>query len=536
VREVSIERRPAGELDRWRTEARALIVEGVFPEDVIWIDGDEPDDLLAPSGASARAEWPRMPVPSPHVPRELLAIAERVVCHRDPRRYGLLYRVLFRIAQGERALLADPLDREVAQLRALDAAIRKDVHHAHAYVRFRKVEPLLPSPGPSRSREGSGEVEPLLPSRSREGSGEVEPLLPSREREGPGEVEPLLPSREREGPGEGDHGSPPTHWVAWHQPDHRIVPLIAPFFAARFEKTARWSLLTPDASAHASDGELRFAPGAPRSAAPGDDALEDLWRVYWSSAFDPARTNLGEMPRKHSATLPVTRAMRAAIAEAPKRVAEMEERSAALPRTTETFLPIATDLGSLRDASRGCRGCPLHATATQIVFGEGSPHARIVLVGEQPGDEDDRRGRPFVGPAGEVLDAALRGAGIEREHIYVTNAVKHFELEPRGKQRIHQRPRAREVQACRPWLEAELRALRPHVLVCLGATASSALLGTTFELSQERGHVRRSAWAPVTLATWHPSAILGAPTPAEAEAMRAELVADLRIAARSIER
>ncbi len=183
------------------------------------------------------------------------------------------------------------------------------------------------------------------------------------------------------------------------------------------------------------------------------------------------------------------------------------------------FLPDRLDLTSLRDAARTCTACPLHLTGTQTVFGEGPARARVVLVGEQPGDREDTEGRPFVGPAGRLLDEALEEAGIDRATAYVTNVVKHFKWQARGKRRIHQKPNAGEIAACRPWLDAELEALRPQALVCLGATAAQALLGRQFRVTRDRGRLLESALAPLTLATVHPSSILRAP---DEEARRRE--------------
>ena len=179
--------------------------------------------------------------------------------------------------------------------------------------------------------------------------------------------------------------------------------------------------------------------------------------------------------------------------------------------TNGTAAPLVPDrptLKKLREAAAGCRACPLWKTGTQTVFGEGSPKAEIVLVGEQPGDQEDLSGRPFVGPAGRLLDGALEEAGIDRKLAYVTNVVKHFKWQPRGKRRIHQKPNAAEIAACRPWLDAELALLKPKVLVCLGATAAQALLGRQFRVSKDRGVPVESDLAPVVMATVHPSAIL----------------------------
>jgi uracil-DNA glycosylase len=204
--------------------------------------------------------------------------------------------------------------------------------------------------------------------------------------------------------------------------------------------------------------------------------------------------------------------------------------------TAEPLVPERPTLARLREAAAGCRACPLWKTGTQTVFGEGLAKAEIVFVGEQPGDREDREGRPFVGPAGRVLDEALAEAGIDRRLAYVTNAVKHFKWEGRGKRRIHQKPNADELAACRPWLDAELSVLDPQVLVALGATAAQALLGRSFRVTKQRGVPVESDLAPNVLATVHPSSILRAPDEAARSEAYAAFVADLRAVAELLER
>jgi uracil-DNA glycosylase len=207
----------------------------------------------------------------------------------------------------------------------------------------------------------------------------------------------------------------------------------------------------------------------------------------------------------------------------------MAQRGDATP-----FVPESTSLRALRAAAASCRGCHLYGPATQTVFGEGPRKARVMLVGEMPGDREDREGHPFVGPAGRELDDALADAGIDRDDLYVTNAVKHFKFEERGKRRIHQTPRRWEVQACMPWLRAELAAVRPRVLVLLGATAGKALLGTGFKLGDARGAPVASDLAPLVTATAHPSAILRMRDHDERVAARAALREDLRVVAEAL--
>jgi uracil-DNA glycosylase family protein len=204
------------------------------------------------------------------------------------------------------------------------------------------------------------------------------------------------------------------------------------------------------------------------------------------------------------------------------------------PNDASPFLPERSSLKTLREAAVSCRGCHLWRGATQTVFGEGRKLSRVMLVGEQPGDREDRAGRPFVGPASRELNRALEAAGIERREAYVTNVVKHFKFEERGRRRIHQTPKRFEIDACRPWLDQELEVVRPEALVLLGATAAKALLGSSFRVTQHRGELLDSELADIVTATVHPSSILRGP-PEDRQANREALVADLRVVARALD-
>jgi uracil-DNA glycosylase family protein len=196
---------------------------------------------------------------------------------------------------------------------------------------------------------------------------------------------------------------------------------------------------------------------------------------------------------------------------------------------------MAKSLKQLREQARRCQDCPLWANATQTVFGEGDPHARVMLVGEQPGDAEDRKGHPFVGPAGQLLDRALEAAGVHREELYVTNAVKHFKWTPRGKRRLHKTPAQREIEACHQWLEGEIAAVQPQVIVCLGATAAKAVIGPHFKVSTMRGRFVESPLAPRVFATLHPSALLRLRDAAEKETAFRQLVDDLSLVPRALQ-
>jgi uracil-DNA glycosylase family protein len=206
------------------------------------------------------------------------------------------------------------------------------------------------------------------------------------------------------------------------------------------------------------------------------------------------------------------------------------------PDDARRFIPPKATLDDLVEAAKECTACPLHLTGTQTVFGAGRKRARVMFVGEQPGDQEDRAGAPFVGPAGKMLDRALADAGVERGDAYVTNAVKHFKWVPRGKRRIHSKPSAMEIQACHPWLEEEIRVVAPEVIVCLGATAAQALLGKSFRVTKQRGAFVKSNLAPYVLATVHPSSLLRAPDEATRREEYARFVADLKLVAKALKR
>lgn len=326
--------------------------------------------------------------------------------------------------------------------------------------------------------------------------------------------------------------TPDDEYIAWYRPDHRIVRVNADFFVRRFG-SMKWAILTPDESAYWDLHELKFGPGVPRSAAPAEDELEQLWCAYYASVFNPARSNtdamIKELPVRHWPTLPEAALIPGLLAESAGRVAQMDRVQSAAP-----YIPAGAPLPVLRDAAMKCQGCDLCGPATQTVFGEGPPDARMVLVGEQPGDREDRMGRPFVGPAGEVLNEALHAAGIDREQVYLTNAVKHFKFTERGKQRLHSTPRGIEIAACRPWLEEELKALRPELIVCLGGTAGQSVFGRAVRVHAERGEFVPHHLAREAMITVHPSSILRIPDQSMADGERVRLADDLRKAARRI--
>ncbi len=315
-----------------------------------------------------------------------------------------------------------------------------------------------------------------------------------------------------------DAGGP--RFVAWFEPDHHIVRREAGFFMRRFANM-RWSILTPELTIHWDGKALTEGPGATRRDAPDGDPVEETWKTYYASIFNPARVKVKamtkEMPKKYWKNMPETALIGGLLAGAQAREAAMIESSRSQAPTPRSNVQASWD--SLRAEAAACTRCELYRCATRTVFGEGPLDARVIFVGEQPGDQEDLAGRPFVGPAGAIFDAALEEAGIERSTTYVTNAVKHFKFVLRGKKRIHARPDVSEIDACRWWQEQERGLIRPALTVALGATAARSLTGKTVTISKVRD-------APLTLGdgsecwvTVHPSFLLRL---SEADARRTE--------------
>ena len=325
--------------------------------------------------------------------------------------------------------------------------------------------------------------------------------------------------------------------IAWYEPDFDILPLAAPFFVRRFPSLS-WVIATPRRSAAWDTKELKLAPGVyTPDVVPAEDELDDLFRAYYSAIFNPARANVSlfeqHVPSRFRANMPETAAARDLIRAAPAATRRLTGRATS---AAHAWIPRGGDLVTLARAAQACQGCSIHERATQAVFGEGPTDARIVLVGEQPGDEEDLAGQPFVGPAGKILDDALRSAGVERSRVYVTNAVKHFKWEPRGKRRLHSRPNPVEVHACRGWLDAELGIVKPDIVVCLGSTAARAFFGRNFRTTARRGEVLDGApWARKIVITHHPAFVLRLRTAEEAADARAALVHDLALAGSLVE-
>jgi DNA polymerase len=466
---VAVELAGPADFAAWRDAARGLIGADVPPEQVEWrVAGEEPGLFGDAPPPAGTASF--------SVPRAFVELAEIAIRHADPERFALLYRALWRITHGEHALMQVATDADVVRLTAMAKAVKRDAHKMHAFVRFRQVET--------------------------------------------------------------DDG---VRHVAWFEPDHHIEEAEAGFFVRRFAGM-RWSIVTPKRSAHWDGHELTLGPGGNRNDVPPDDAVEPLWRAYYAAIFNPARLKPGamraEMPRKYWRNLPEAAEIPRLMAEAPKRVAEMVARGGSAPnlrpqrRVEPDAMPDDADpIAAIARELAGRPDLPAFAQrATQAVFGEGPLGAALMFVGEQPGDEEDIQGRPFVGPAGRLFNNALGEAGVPRDETYVTNAVKHFKFTPTGKRRLHQSPDAGDIAYYRPFLLREIGIVRPRLLVALGATALRALSGKALPVMKLRGTLVQGPEGLPVFATVHPSFLLRLPMQDDKQREYRLFVDDLRAA------
>ncbi|MDP3494234.1 MAG: UdgX family uracil-DNA binding protein [Hyphomonadaceae bacterium] len=408
------------------------------------------------------------------LPRAVADLIRLVVCHSDPEKYALLYELVWRMRRPknpETHLHEVASDKLVAKLTAMAKSVRRDLHKMHAFVRFREVND--PEIGP--------------------------------------------------------------RFVAWFEPDHFIIEETAQFFVDRFP-SIDWAILTPKGSLWWDKSELAIGPPGTRADAPEFDAFEIGWRTYYESTFNPARTNLNQMrqhmPKKYWRNLPETQAIPQLVHAAASRVDRMIEQEAAIPvkRNPAKAVAAMAEQGpaSLAELNQIiAKADPFVEGSARAVLGEGPIHPAIAFVGEQPGDQEDLQGRPFVGPAGQLFDRALEQAGIDRTKAYITNAVKHFKFVQRGKRRIHQSPTAGEIKHYRWWLQKELDFVQPRLVVALGASAAHALEGKALTIRDHRGVHTFPGEGQAGFITVHPSSLLRQPTPDDREREYAAFVRDL---------
>ena len=429
----------------WLASARKCLAKDISPNNIWWTEDSSQIQIRTKEICPSDADFTQ--------------VARAASCHCSDDRWALLYSILWRMSHDEPQLLELSGDPEVTLLRNYSKAVARDVHKMKAFVRFRKVE-----------------------------------------------------------------GKPPR-FVSWFEPDHHIVEYTAPFFKRRFANM-QWSILTPVGCMHwEGEGKLWFSDAVEQQVAPTSDQFEDAWRVYYKSIFNPARLKVNamqsEMPKKYWKNLPEAQEIKALISSAESKTRSMlnqvkdndKLQCGARPSHPDQLVQSQmkdvslSALQAIKLKASLCSECPQASAATQTVFGTGPENARIMIIGEQPGDQEDLQGIPFTGPAGQVLLAALKRAGIAYDECYLTNAVKHFGYEPRGKRRIHKRPDASVVTACGHWLQTELQIVDPDIVVYLGSTAASTRFGRKISIEKARGELIQSGDRQ-HLITAHPSSIL----------------------------
>ncbi len=459
-----------GTFEVWREEARVLAARDVPAERVTWAMAGEAASLFD-EVSEPLADGPLREVT---VPKDFPPLAKQLCASRAPGAFDLAYRLLLRVSATP-GLLRNRADPEVNRAEELAKNIRRDMHKMKAFVRFREVTP---------------------------------------------------------------EGAARRQFISWFEPDHRIEELIAGFFARRFGDMD-WVIVTPEVTTRFEGGKVS------QEAVQSDrldlsDETEALWQTYYANIFNPARLKIkamqAEMPKKYWKNLPEAELIPGLIARAEAQVAEMQATAPSLPpvragrvleQVRDAQSAAAGDISDLLRDLKGCARCPLAGAATQVVPGEGPEQADLMIVGEQPGDQEDLIGRPFVGPAGQLFDQFAKEAGLDRQAAYVTNAVKHFKFQVRGKRRIHQSPSAGEVSHCRWWLEREIAQVQPKLIVAMGATAALALTGNGKGILKRRGRVERGLAGLPVFVTLHPSALLRQPDAIQQERQRSAFQSDL---------
>ena len=466
-----------GVFDAWRGQARTCILAGITPEGVSWQRPGAGGSLFGESLHDHQLNSSAVTNNSAFaVPRRFLAMAEIACNHSSATVFDQLYQLLLRVMQTP-SLIDNPADPDVARIFLINKDVSRDAHKMKAFVRFKDV---------GKTPDGR------------------------------------------------------RQFASWFEPEHYIVDYVSGFFARRFADMD-WVIETPKGCVSCVGNSIAYRPFAVKPPALRDD-MDELWRTYYANIFNPARLKVkamtAEMPRKYWKNLPEA----ALITEL---VHNAERRSVAMQTAANTTAPASLDrfkakavvvdhipgqlnsLVELHVAARNCQRCDLCHYATQTVCGEGPADAKLMFVGEQPGDLEDLTGKPLVGPAGQLFDQALVAAGIERSKVYVTNAVKHFKFTSRGKHRLHQRPNSEEIDHCRWWLSQELNFIRPKLVVAMGATALKALTGDGTDVTRRRGQMTDLRSGTKLMGTYHPSAILRQPHADVAAKMQAEFVADL---------
>ncbi|MBC2604583.1 UdgX family uracil-DNA binding protein [Pelagicoccus albus] len=479
------------DFDSWREAARDFLQRSVPPERILW--GSAREELL--DLGFSKTSIQSVDTGNQHqVPAEFLNRAKLVACHFANDTWDLLYRLLWRIAVfGETQILRKQSDPEVASFTLKEKAVRRERHKMTAFVRFRKVAD---------------------------------------------------PELERE------------TYVAWYEPEHDVVRLASSYFRDRFA-SMNWSIITPRTCVHWDGTRLRFSEADSNNRLPEEDELEAYWKKYYASTFNPARLNIRmmekEMPRRYWKNLPEADLIAELSSASYGRTKSMTEQTLAPALSSRNkkrprgapdgrelnvcrssdevkLLTVKSSFDEAAEHAATCQACPLYQKSTQTVWGSGPKNARLMIVGEQPGDQEDLSGQPFVGPAGQLLHEFLQRANLSTDQSYLTNAVKHFSWRFSKGRRLHQKPSSQQVHACRPWLEWELRSVRPEIVLCLGTTAARSILGKPVSPVSDRGLYDDIGRPFRVIVTYHPSYLLRLPLGPEREARSTEFLEDIRLA------
>lgn len=435
--------------DDWRNSTRQLIANDIHPSYVEWNEVNTAQSSLFNNIDQKNDGLLKSRTSCFSLSQNFIKFAQIVSYHSDPVKWQLLYNAVWRLTHGERHLMQLATDPLVHQLMVMRKAVGRDAHKMKAFVRFR-----------------------LFINDSIE------------------------------------------YYIAYYRPDHKIVKYVAPFFKRRFA-IMNWAIITPHESVFWNGNSLEFnLLDSKFSEKSLNDDTEFLWQTYYRAIFNPARIKIKamrrEMPIRYWQNMPETKIIDSMLLEAPVRVDKMLNYVEGSSNNAEQYLPAELTLENLQSASIKCKGCSLYQCATQTVFGAGYTNANIMIVGEQPGDLEDKLGMPFKGPAGDVLDDILKKLNLSRHDIYITNTVKHFKFKSINGKRLHVSPSTKEIIACKPWLEAEIKLINPKIIICLGVTAARALISYGFYMKKMRGKLLQFSEHQQIIATYHPSAVLRA--------------------------
>jgi probable DNA metabolism protein len=451
------------DFDDWRKNARLCLIQHFMPNTVDWQEAGQVQSSLFCNQINSLKLMLDQPTEPIKITKAFIDMAKIVACHRNPQKWALLYNVLWNLVYGQKHILKIATHPIMHEIYNMKKSVGRDMHKMKAFVRFEKI---------------------------------------------------LIESQE--------------YYISWYKPQHNIIKAVAPFFQNRF-RIMQWTIMTPDGSAKWDGKKLSFFDTKINDIKnKSNDSTVELWKTYYSATFNPARIKikamLREMPRRYWETMPETQMITSILNDAPKRVNNMLSHSEGSLISANNYLPEEKTYHSLLESAKECQGCPLYKSANQTVFGHGNIDAEIMFVGEQPGYTEDNIGKPFVGPAGNVLMKALEELNLDRKQFYYTNAVKHFKFKSVNNKKLHVSPNTKEIVACKPWLTSEIAIVKPKLILCLGITASRAVLGYGFNIKLNRGRIVNYNDSIKAIATYHPSSILRATDQLQKDILYKEMI------------